>query len=324
MASEAVRAKLASYAPLFVLLGAWLLAAVTTPHFADLAWRDGRIVGATVDVFVRAVPVMLVGLGLTLVIAGGGIDLSVGSVLALAAVGAALASRDGGSAAAACGAATACGLAVGAVNGALVVGLGLAPIVATLATMIVVRGVAQLLAGGVILPIDRSAVVDVLGAKPFGLPASLLLVAALFIVFTTLKRRFGFGLYLEASGDNPRAARLAGAPVAAVLFATYAACGIASGLAGIVAASEIRAADAASAGLYLELDAILAVVIGGTPLSGGRARLLTTLVGALVLQILATALLMHGLAPHVALFVKGAVVLVASALARPSWGRAIA
>lgn len=319
-----MRAKVASFTPLFVLCGAWLVAALSTPHFADLDWRDGRLVGATVDVFVRAVPVMLVALGLTLVIAGGGIDLSVGSVVAFSGVGAALASGDSGSALAAFGVALACGLAVGAVNGGLVVGLGLAPIVATLATMIVFRGVAQLCAGGVIVPIDRSALVTTLGAKPFGLPASWLLVAALFALFAVLKRGFGFGLYLEASGDNPRAARLAGAPVGAVLFATYVACGGASALAGVVAVSEIRAADAASAGLYLELDAILAVVIGGTPLSGGRARLLATLVGALVLQVLATALLMHGLAPHVALFVKGAVVLVASALARPSWGRAIA
>ncbi|MBI5434940.1 MAG: ABC transporter permease [Planctomycetes bacterium] len=324
MASERVRAKLASFAPLYVLIATWLVAAHSTPHFADLAWRDGRLVGASVDACVRAVPVMLAALGLTLVIAGGGIDLSVGSVLALAAVGAARVSEADGSAAAAVAAALGLGLLVGALNGTLVVALGLAPIVATLASMIVVRGAAQLAAGGVVVPIDRSGLVEILAARPAGLPASVLLVGLLFAAFAVAKRRFAFGLYLEASGDNPRAARLAGLPVGAVLFATYVLAGLAAALAGLVVASEIRAADSASAGLYLELDAILAVVIGGTPLSGGRARLLATLVGALALQTLATAMLMHGLAPHIALLVKGVVVLVAAATARPSWGRAIA
>lgn len=324
MARERLRAKLASFAPLYVLAAAWLVAALTTPNFADLDWREGRLVGASIDVCVRAVPVVLAALGLTLVIAGGGIDLSVGSVLALSAVGAARAIDGGGSAGLACAVAVGLGLLVGALNGALVVALGLAPIVATLATMIVVRGLAQLAAGGVVVPIDRSALVEILQARPAGLPASALVAALLFAALAVAKRRFAFGLYLEASGDNPRAARLSGVPVGAVLFASYVVCGLACALAGLVVASEIRAADSASAGLYLELDAILAVVIGGTPLSGGRARLVATVVGALALQTLATAMLMHGLAPHVALFVKGAVVLVASALARPSWGRAIA
>ncbi len=314
------RSKLWSFTPLFVFVLVWIVAALSTHGFSAFELRDGRLFGPTVDVFVRGSKVMLVALGMTLVIAGGGVDLSVGSVMAIAAVVAAKFAADpASSAVSALGAGLVVGVAAGAINGALVVRAKLAPIVATLVLMTAGRGVAQLLADGKVVSFDRAGFASLASSSWFGLPAPIWLVAFVFAALVAAKRGFAFGLYLEASGDNRRAARLAGVPVERVLFATYVVSGICAGLAGMLDAADIRAADSSSCGLYLELDAILAVVLGGTPLEGGRARLLASLFGALTLQTVHTAFLMHGIGTPIALMVKALVVIAACAVQRPNW-----
>jgi simple sugar transport system permease protein len=246
------------------------------------------------------------------------VDLSVGSVMAIAATVAAVGARElgpGASAAAALGA----GARAGTVNGVLVAALRLQPIVATLILYTAGRGIAQLASGGTVVPLEAAHLGRLAGAAWLGLPASAWVALGALGALGLAVRRTAYGLYLEALGDNPRAARVAGLPVAAVLVGSYAACAGLAAVAGLLVAADIRAADPSSTGLYVELDAILAVVIGGTPLRGGRVRLVGSALGALTLQTLTTAVLMHGARLDLALVVKALAVLAVVAAQSPRW-----
>jgi len=294
------------------------LAAATTPGFATLEWRDGRLFGAPVDVLHRAVPAALAALGMSLVIATRGVDLSVGSVGAIAAVVAAMGLRDRGwGAPAAVVAALASGAAFGAFNGVLVARLGLQPIVATLILFTAGRGIAQLLAAGSVIAFDAPAFASLGSGASAGLPNAVWIAAAATALLAWVAHRTSFGLYVRAFGDNPAAARLAGIPVTALLVAVYAACGTLAAAAGALVAADIRAADPSSAGMYLELDAILATVLGGTSLRGGSLHVTGAVCGALILQTLTTVVLMHGAPWTWALVVKAIAVLAVCALQSP-------
>ena len=302
------------------LVSILVLIALATPGFLATEVRDGRAYGAAIDVVLRAAPTALVALGMAPVIGTGGVDLSVGAILAVAGTLAALVVRHGaGGAAPALAAALAGGLALGLFNGALVAGLRLQPIVATLILFVAGRGIAQLLSGGEVLTFDAPALQSLARGTLAFLPASLFVVLAALAAIALVLRRTSAGLYLEATGDHPRSARLAGVPVAAVLLGAYGASGLLAALAGVLVAADIGAADAANAGLYVELDAILAVVIGGARLTGGRVHLARTLLGVLVLQALTTSILILDWGYEATLMVKAAAVLAACALQSPRW-----
>jgi ribose/xylose/arabinose/galactoside ABC-type transport system permease subunit len=298
--------------PAYAAVGALVMLVVAnalfTPNFATTSnlW----------NVLLQVSTVVLAAVGMTLVIATGGIDLSVGSVMAIAgAVAAVLLDRGvlvavvGGLAAAAL---------VGIVNGTLIATMRVQPIVVTLATLIAGRGLAQVISHEGELVTISDAGFATLGRGYLG-PVPVQVVIALIAVGVALflLRATPFGRYVLAAGGNPAAARLAGVPVRRTLISVYAASGLLAGVAGLIVASRLGASDAAKIGQNMELDAIAAVVVGGTALSGGRATILGTVVGALIMQVIATSFNML-LVPYAwSLALKAAIILIAVYLQRP-------
>ena len=296
-----------------------------TPGFFKIRMMDGHLYGSLIDIVDNAAPVMLVAFGMTLVIATGGVDLSVGAVMAIAGAVAAILLRDAGlglplTLAAALGVS----LIAGLWNGLLVAVFDIQPIVATLILMVAGRGIAQLLTGGQIPELQHYPSLVFLGSGFFlALPFSLTLVFLVAIATAGLSRATALGLFIEATGDNPRAARYAGVNVKAVKLLAYAWTGVCAGLAGLVAAADIKAADANQIGLNIELDAILAVVIGGTALTGGRFSLVGSVIGALIIQTLKTTILARNVPDEYNLVVKAVVVLIVCLLQSETFRAAI-
>ncbi len=296
-----------------VALGALLLFDVLfTDGFARITIKGGHLYGSLVDVLKQASPVMLLSLGMTLVIATAGVDLSVGALVAIAgSVAAKLLAEQHWSLPPVVLAVLALCLVLGAWNGVLIGGLGVPPIVATLILMVAGRGIAQLLSGGQIITVERPAFTFIAGGYFLALPFPLAIEGAVLLITAGLTRGTAMGLFIESIGNNETetAGRFAGVNVRAVKMFVYVFCGLCAGAAGLIEASEIKAADANHAGLYQELDAILAVVIGGTSLSGGRFHLVGSLIGALIIQTLTTTILTRGVPVEYTLVVKAVVVL---------------
>jgi len=192
--------------------------------------------------------------------------------------------------------------------GVLVAGLGLQPIVATLILMVAGRGLAQLLTDGQIVTVYYQPYFFIGSGYLFGLPFSLFLVAAVFIITAVLMRKTALGLFIQAVGINPVAARLAGIKTATLIFFVYVFCAACAGLSGLMISSNIKSADANNAGLMLELDAILAVTLGGTSLAGGKFSLVGSMIGALIIQTLTYTIYSLGVPPEVNMVVKSVVV----------------
>lgn len=313
---------------------ALLLAAngLLNPGFLSLRWHEGHLFGPLIDILNRAAPLMVVALGMTLVIASRGIDISVGAVVAISAATAA--SLIGGTLvldaqgqqtfvantplpvaiAVALGVAALCGLW----NGGLVAVFGIQPIIATLILMVAGRGIAQLITEGQIITIYYAPFFVIGNGYWLGLPVAVWLVAALAGVMALLKHRTALGLFVQAAGANPAAARLAGVRARGLLIAVYTFCGFTAGLAALMISSNVKSADGNNAGLLLELDAILAVTLGGTALQGGRFSLRGSLLGALIIQTLTTSIYALGVPPEVNLVVKAVVVFAVCLLQSPA------
>jgi len=303
-------------AQILALIAILVIDRLVSPQFFDLRLQDGRLFGSLVDVLNRGAPVALLSLGMVLVIATRGIDLSVGAVIAISgAIAASLADTHAWpvAVAAALGAGVVCGLW----NGFLVAVLGIQPIVATLILMVAGRGVAQLITEGRIVTFTSPDLIWFGTGSVFGIPAPVVIVAGMLLVTGLVVRRSSLGLLIEATGGNPRASELSGVGIKMMIVAVYVWCSLCAALAGIIAAADIMGADANNAGLWLELDAILAVVIGGTSLFGGRFSLLYAVLGALIIQAMNTGILLSGYPPEFNLVVKAAVVLVVLLLQSP-------
>ncbi|KAF1022313.1 MAG: Inner membrane ABC transporter permease protein YtfT [Paracidovorax wautersii] len=286
--------------PVITLL---LLLAINTafnPSFLHLEWRDGHLYGSLIDVLNRAAPLILVSLGMTLVIATRGIDISVGAVVAiLGAIGIALV----------------CGLW----NGLLVAKVGMQPIIATLILMVAGRGIAQLIADGQIITIYYKPFFFLGSGYLLGLPFSLFIVAAVFVLLYLAITRTALGLFIQAVGINPTAARVAGVQARRLIIGAYAFCGACAGVAGLLISSNVKSADGNNAGQLIELDAILAVTLGGTALTGGRFSLVGSVIGALIIQTLTYAIYSLGVPPEINLVVKAGVVFVVMLLQSPEF-----
>ncbi len=263
---------------------------------------------------VQVSPVVIVALGMALVIGTEGIDLSVGSVMALAA--AVLPMYLGYGVVPAILLALLAGMAVGALNGTLVAVVRLQPIVATLALFVGGRGLALVLAGGQLKQIHNSTLLAIGGDDVLGVPVIVLVAALLAIAVGFVVQRTTFGRQLVAIGGNRAASQLAGLPVRRVLLVTYIACGAFAALAGVLATARLTASDPSAIGNLMELSAITAVVVGGTPLSGGRVRVLGTVAGALLMQLLRATLIKHDLPDSMAQMVQAVIILVAVYVAR--------
>lgn len=280
-----------------------------SPQFFDTRIHEGRLFGSMVDVFNRGAPVALLSLGMVLVIATRGIDLSVGAVMAISgAVAASLADTHPLSVVLAASLAT--GLACGLWNGVLVALLGIQPIVATLILMVAGRGIAQLITSGRIVTFTSPELAWIGGGSVLGVPAPVVITFGMLLLTLLVVRGTALGLMVEATGGNARASALAGVGTRAMTLAVYVWCGLCASIAGVIAAADILGADANNAGLWLELDAVLAVVIGGTSLFGGRFSLGLAVLGALTIQAMNTGILLSGFPPEFNLVVKAVVVMV--------------
>lgn len=285
--------------------------AAATPNF--LSWQ-------TLNVnLTQVAPIVIVAIGMTLVIASGGIDLSVGSLMAIAGALAPLIFLGhlfplpspivGVGFAFLLPVAAVAGL--GFFNGWLITRYRIQPIVATLVLFIAGRGIAQVMTNGN-LQVFKQPSFQVIGlGRILGIPVQVLLMLAIVVAAAFLLRRTVFGRQILAVGGNPDAARLSGIPIRRVTRLVYVIAGALAGLSGLVVIARNSAADANLVGLGMELDAIAAVAVGGTALSGGRATVTGTLVGALVIQLARYTLLANGVPDAAGLVVKAGLIVLA-------------
>ncbi|GIG69215.1 ABC transporter permease [Phytomonospora endophytica] len=309
--------------PLAVLAALLAVNTAFTPGFLAIRVQDGHLYGSLIDIVRFGAPLILVALGMTLVIATGGIDLSVGSVVAIAG---ALACEyivdlpdqdDLAGVLTAIGIALAAAVVLGAWNGLLVAGFGVQPIVATLVLMVAGRGVAQLITAGQNTSVTSPTFKVFGGGYWLTLPFPVLVAAAAFLLTALLTRRTALGLLLESVGGNPAAGRLVGIRARGLVATVYIAAALCAAIAGLMISSNVSTADGNNAGLWIELDAILAVVIGGTALTGGRFHLTGTVLGALIIQTLSTTIYTVGVPPETTLVFKAVVVLAVCLIQSP-------
>ncbi|MGW9232717.1 ABC transporter permease [Pseudorhizobium sp. NPDC055634] len=294
------------------------LITILSPGFLDVTFQNGRLYGSLVDVMVRAAPVALLTIGMTLVIATRGIDLSIGAVIAICGAVAATLISDGHSLVTVIVVSLAVGLLCGFWNGFLVAVLDIQPIIATLILMVAGRGIAQLVTEGVILTFNNESFAALGSGTVSGVPIPILMWVGAAVLVGLLVRRTALGFLIEATGINRRAAMLAGIRARFLLFFVYAVSGIMAAVAGLIVTADIRGADANNAGLWLELDAILAVVIGGNSLNGGRFSILGALIGALIIQSINTGILVSGFPPEFNLVIKSGIIILVLTLQSPA------
>ena len=297
------------YGAAAALAALFLYNAVATPYFLTFQ--------SIVNIQLRqAAPVAIVALGMALVIATGGIDLSVGSVMAIAGQVGALVLLGGSGAFTAWGAALAVALVCGLFNGVLVARYGVQPIIATLILFIAGRGIAQLITDGKLQTFDDPTF-QWLGLGRVGtLPAQILVLVVVALVVAAVIRWSTFGRYVVAVGGNETSSRLAGVPVARTKLLAYGTSGLLAGLVGLIVIGNTSASDANNVGLGTELDAIAAVAVAGVPLTGGRMTVAGTVIGALTLKLLQNTLIAHGIPREIAQMIQGAVIVLALYLQR--------
>lgn len=283
------------YAALVVL---FVVAVGLDPSFVEMS-------NIRVQLFQLA-PTLLVALGMALVIGTEGIDLSVGAVIALAASVVPLYAGYGLGGVLV--AALLIGAASGAIGGAMVAFARIQPIVATLSLMIGVRGLAEIVNGNSAKAVTQTSVLDLGSRNIAGLPEMAWIAAVCAVLTGLLVRRTTFGRQLVAVGDNRQASWLAGLPVRRVLITVYVISGVLAALAGLLIVGHGAEADPANQGLNMELDAITAVVVGGTPLSGGRVRVLGTAAGALFMQLITAVLTQHNVHTSYTQIVEAAII----------------
>ncbi len=296
-------------------------------NFFSIRMVNGRLIGSPINILDGASSIVMLSIGMTLVIATKGIDLSVGAVMAIcAAVAVVLINRheDGSNnilytpafvILIAVGVGALCGLW----NGILVALLDIQPIIATLILMIAGRGIAQMITEGQSPTYTNETLAFVGRGVIYGVPFPIILSLVMVLVVYVFVRKTAIGLMIESVGINARASYYAGMNAALITLLVYVLSGMCAALAGLKVAGEVKSADPHKAGEWAELDAILAVVIGGTLLTGGRFNLITSALGALVIQSLITGLYVSKLHPTANLVVKAIVVLAVLLLQSPEF-----
>lgn len=260
----------------------------------------------------QASVVAIVALGQALVIISRGIDLSVGAVIGLSAVVAAVVMRDTGFQSVGLLAGLMTGLGCGLLNGVLYTRFRINPFIATLGTLSVARGMALLLTGGIPVPVN--GVSEFIGAgRLFGVPVSFMLMILLAIIVHIFASRTVRGREIYAIGDNPKAARLAGVSLGRTRLFVFAFCGFLAGLGGLILSGNLASADP-NLGLGYELDVIAAVILGGTALSGGRGSIVGVVIGALLMALLNNAFVLLGISAYWQVVTKGLVIIFAVGL----------
>lgn len=309
--------------PAVALVVLLLACGVKSPGFLSVSVQDGHLFGQLIDIMRNSATPLLLALGMCLVIATGGIDLSVGAVMAIS-LAVSLTFIQGSGARSAPGTVVTAvvlgllvALAIGIFNGFLVTVLDIQPFIATMILMVAGRGIAMLLTRGQITTVTSPPFKAIGSGFLLGIPMPVIIGIGAFIVVTTLVRRSAFGMFLESIGVNREAARLSGVRSRSTVWIVYAACGLLAGLAGIVYGAPTMAADANNIGLMKEMDAIMVVVLGGTKLDGGRFHLGGTVVGALILATLERAVIIFEFPSQTTPLFKAIVLIVVCVAASP-------
>ncbi|WP_428642326.1 ABC transporter permease [Roseibium sp.] len=303
---------------LVILIVVLTLNFLVFPDFFRIEFQHGRLFGNLIDVLNRGAPTALLCIGMTLVIATRGIDLSVGAVMAIAGAVAASLVVDGHSWQTALVGALAVGSLCGLWNGVLVAVLRIQPIVATLVLMVAGRGIAQLITEGTILTFVNPGLIHLGAGTIFGIPTPILIWIFLGLLVAAIVRKTALGMLIEAIGINESSSRLAGINSRVLIISVYLISGFCAALAGVIVAADIKGADANNAGLWLELDAILAVVIGGNSLLGGRFSILASLLGALIIQSVNSVILLSGMPPEFNLVIKALIIIAILVIQSPT------
>lgn len=312
--------------PIVALLIIFIFDLIFIPNFFSISFQQGHLYGSIVDILRNSMPVVALSLGMTLVIATGGVDLSVGAIMAIVSSVAALLINPFITGSSLAGiqnnpdythtpfwlviiiplvVATVCGLW----NGALVAYGKIQPMVATLILMISGRGIAQLITNSQKIQLFYKPFVFI-GHGWLILPFSFYIVVILFVIAWLISRRTSIGLFIESVGVNSRSSLFSGIDEKKVKLFAYIFCGFCAGVAGLIDTSNISTSDASSLGLNMELDAILAVVIGGTLMgTGGRYSLMASAIGGVVMQAVTTTMYAIGVSANSLLAVKGVVVI---------------
>jgi len=300
---------------------------IFTKDFFLLEMKEGHLYGSLIDILNRASVLMLLTIGMTLVIASGGIDISVGSIMAIASstiavllsgkmvdvngaqqfvsnisLGTALLLTLGFA------------LLLGLWNGLLVSYFGLQAIVATLILLVAGRGIAQLITSGNVITVYHERFFYIGGGFLFGFPVSIFIVGAVFLLTMLFIKKTPFGLFLETVGINRVAGRFSGLTVPLITLICYSISGLCAGMAGILMTSEVRSSDPNTMGNFIELDAILAFAIAGNSMAGGKFSLGASMVGALIIQTIRTTIYSRGVAPEIMLVVNAIIVIIICSL----------
>ncbi|WP_373354728.1 ABC transporter permease subunit [Pseudoroseicyclus sp. CXY001] len=303
-----LRTSLAAAGMLPVLVALCIAFSIANGRFASLQNAIVILQQASVN--------LVLACGMTFVILTAGIDLSVGSILAAAAMAGLIVSLDPNLAMLAIPAALAVGAGLGLLNGAMIAGLHLPPFIVTLGGLTAIRGIARLMGE------DRSvfnsdlpyAVVG--NGHIFGIPWLVVIALGVVLASWFILRRTVFGLYVYAIGGNPEAARLAGIKVGLMLVIVYGISGLLAGLGGVMASARLYAANGQQLGLMYELDAVAAVILGGASLLGGAGSVWGTVVGALIIAVLTNGLILVGVSDVWQFITKGLIIIGAVTLDR--------
>lgn len=291
------------YGAIVIFLALYIVNAVATPGFFTL-----RIFW---NLVIQATPAILIGLGMTLVIATGNINISVGSMMGLGGVIFAHFVKSGWNPAAAFLLILVMGAAIGAIIGGVVAKFKVQSMIVTMAGMYILRGIAKGFAGGAAISYNNSFVSGLSYYKVGGkLPLQALVVLALMVLMYFCVSRMRFGVYLEASGDNQRAAELSGINTVMVIAVSYVVCQALASFAGVAKAITVSSAES-GLGMNYEFDAIASVVVGGTPMSGGRPNILGTLFAGLLLQMIEIMVNMNGIYFAFAQIIKALIIMLA-------------
>jgi ribose transport system permease protein len=298
--------QVAGMLPVLILLAIFF--EVSTDRF--MSWQNISIVAqqAAINIVLAA--------GMTFVILTGGIDLSVGSILASSAMVAIIASHIPEWGMLGVPAALAMGLAFGLANGILIAWMRLPPFIVTLGSLTAVRGVARLMGGDTTVFNPELPFAFIGNGTLLGVPWLVIIALAVVVISWIVLRRTVLGNRIYAVGGNADAARLAGIKVWAILLFVYATSGLLSGLGGVMSAARLYAANGLQLGQSYELDAIAAVILGGTSFTGGIGSIWGTLIGALIIAILTNGLILLGISDIWQYIIKGLVIIGAVALDR--------
>jgi simple sugar transport system permease protein len=277
---------------------------------------NGNLVGNVIDILRASAPILMIAVGMSLVIATGGIDLSVGSVMAVSGAVAMVFMKDAGESGSVWVALGAIGLALlvsavlGAVNGVLVAYVGLQPFISTLIMMLAGRGIAKVITEGQNTSASNESFRWIANGFVIGLPVVFLLAIAIVLVVGFVVRRSALGLMIEAIGINPKASRMAGIKPNGLLLTVYILSAVLAGIAGIMSVGTVMTVDVSRTGYQMELDAILAVVIGGTSLAGGKFSIGGAVVGGLLIATLDKTIVFLGISSSATPAFKAIVIVV--------------